>query len=277
MAEKRMISKAISISEKVNIGLTDIFHMLLYTWIIPHTDDFGRLPGSPAKIKALVVPMLDKSIKDVERGLQEMHETGLIIWYEVDGHKYIQITNFEEHQQGLHKRTKSKIPEFPGNSRNVTEFPSEGKGKEGNRTEEKGTEGNGTESAHANQDDTIKDNLLSLINKMQIAGFNLAHLDIVYSYIGVAEVEVIEYCIKKSQNKPHSYLTNTLDGVINRDKVRSKNQLPGAKVGEHSEKSPRVDQHERTDAEDKPYTGGATGWLPSKFNKNVVQMPKVSG
>ncbi|WP_433943497.1 DnaD domain protein [Paenibacillus sp. SN-8-1] len=134
MAEKRMISKVISISEKVN-ELPDIFDMLLFTWMIPHTDDFGRLAGSPAKIKALVVPMLDKGKAEIEASLQRLNDKGLINWYEVDGEKVVQITQFEKHQQGLHKRTKSKFPELPGNSENVQEFPSEGKG-----TEEKGTE-----------------------------------------------------------------------------------------------------------------------------------------
>jgi DNA replication protein DnaD len=111
MAERRMISKVISISEKVNS--LSLFGRLLYTWMIPHADDFGRLPGSPAKVRALVVPMADETVKDVEQALADMHERGLIIWYEVDGEKFIQITNFESHQQGLHKRTPSKYPSPP--------------------------------------------------------------------------------------------------------------------------------------------------------------------
>ncbi|MNL19082.1 Replication initiation and membrane attachment [compost metagenome] len=114
--------------------------MLLFTWMIPHTDDFGRLAGSPAKIKALVVPMMDKGKREIEASLQRLAEKGLINWYEAEGEKVVQIIQFEKHQQGLHKRTKSKFPEFPGTSGNVQEFPSEGKGTEGNRTEEKGRE-----------------------------------------------------------------------------------------------------------------------------------------
>ncbi|WP_348623657.1 DnaD domain protein [Paenibacillus peoriae] len=150
MAEKRMISKVISISEKVN-DLPDVFDMLLFTWMIPHTDDFGRLAGSPAKVKALVVPMLDKLVADVKESLQRLESAGLIDWYEADGQKVVQIVNFEDHQQGLHKRTRSKFPDppannddifadFPGTSGNFPKIPLEGKGTEGNRTEEKGRE-----------------------------------------------------------------------------------------------------------------------------------------
>lgn len=110
MAEKRMLSKVISISEKVNT-LPDIFDMLLFTWMIPHTDDFGRLAGSAAKVKALVVPMLDKTIRDVEAALNHLADAELILWYEADGEKVIQILNNEKHQQGLKgKRSKFAAP-----------------------------------------------------------------------------------------------------------------------------------------------------------------------
>jgi hypothetical protein len=109
VAERRMVSKVISISEKVNS--LSLFGRLLYTWMIPHTDDFGRLPGSPAKVRALVVPMGDETTKDVEAALFDMVSKDLIQWYEVSGEKYIQITNFDDHQSGLHKRTKSKFPD----------------------------------------------------------------------------------------------------------------------------------------------------------------------
>ncbi|WP_051058740.1 DnaD domain-containing protein [Paenibacillus shenyangensis] len=108
MAEKRMLSKVISVSEKVNM-LPDIFSMLLFTWMIPHADDYGRLPGSPAKVKALVVPMLDKSLRDVEQAIRQLEEQGVIVWYETDGDKVIEIVNFAQHQEGLKSKKKSKF------------------------------------------------------------------------------------------------------------------------------------------------------------------------
>ncbi|WP_438498059.1 DnaD domain-containing protein [Paenibacillus sp. IHBB 3054] len=161
MAEKRMLSKVISISEKVN-ELPDIFDMLLYTWMIPHADDFGRLAGSPGKIKALVVPMLDKSIKDIRDSLLVLDVQGLILWYEVDGERVIQIQQFEKHQQGLHKRTRSKFPDFPGSSGNVQEIPSELNRTELKGTEEKGTEQeqNGTEPVIEASPDSAEDEYL---------------------------------------------------------------------------------------------------------------------
>lgn len=140
-----MINKSISVSEQVN-GLPSIFDKLLFTWMIPHTDDFGRMSGSPAKVKALVVPMLDGvKLKDVEQALHNMHSAELIIWYEVEGEKYVQFPNFEVHQTGLHKRTKSRFPDFPGSSENFVEIPSQQNRTELNRTEQKRREGNRTE------------------------------------------------------------------------------------------------------------------------------------
>ncbi|MEK3673588.1 DnaD domain-containing protein [Paenibacillus sp. FSL R10-2771] len=144
MAEKRMISKVISISEKVN-ELPSIFDMLLFTWMIPHTDDFGRMAGSPGKVRHLVVPMLDCTKEDVSTSLQRLQAQGLILWYEADGERVVQIQQFEKHQQGLHKRTRSKFPDFPGSSGNHPVIPSELNRTELNLTEENLTEGNGTE------------------------------------------------------------------------------------------------------------------------------------
>lgn len=143
MANRRMISRGISVSEQVN-GLSD-FAALLFTWLIPHTDDYGVIPGSSRKIKALVVPMRKQSAEQVEAALKEMQSAGLIWRYIYLDKEYLQFCKFEEHQEGLHKRTSPKNPlyaaskedaenfrEIPGNSRLIEQNRTEGKGKEQN-------------------------------------------------------------------------------------------------------------------------------------------------
>lgn len=104
-----MLRAQISISEQVND--LSLKAALLFTWMIPHTDDFGRMLGSPKKVKAIVVPLReDFTSKDVDDALNEMHKIGLICRYKLNDESYIQFIKFETHQQGLHKRTKSKIP-----------------------------------------------------------------------------------------------------------------------------------------------------------------------
>lgn len=231
-----MISKSISISEKVNL-LPDIFDMLLFTWLITHSDDFGRLTGSPAKVKALVVPMLDKSIMEIEQSLTTLHNKELIVWYETEGNKYIQIINFEKHQTGLHKRTQSKLPEPPEYSRKFPEVPPQGKGTElnlteGNRTEEKGTEG--SPSAPLSDIESLKDHLLKLVNQANIkTPYNLNDLDTLYSYIGVVDIEVIEAAIKKAFNKDHfNYIINTLNGMIKDGKTKKEHLFAKPEPGQ---------------------------------------------
>jgi len=91
-----MISKTISISKKVN--KLDDTAALIYTWIQPHTDDYGCMDGDADSIKAIVVPRRDYTEAQVNKALEDMVSLGLIVRYEVDGDKYIQIDKFDEHQ-----------------------------------------------------------------------------------------------------------------------------------------------------------------------------------
>lgn len=119
MANRRMISKSISISTKVN-SISD-FAALLFTWMIPHTDDYGVLEGSPGTVKALVIPRRKQTEKQVAEALGELQRVGLIWWYYHNEHQYVQFVNFDEHQDGLHKRTKSKYPTFMDSGLNINE------------------------------------------------------------------------------------------------------------------------------------------------------------
>ena len=276
MARRRMIDP--NFWESEDVSKLTIRQRLLLIGLFSNADDEGKIRGNPAFVRSAVFRYDDFTLSDIEQDLNMIESIGSIEQYDVCGSRYIRLVNWKKFQR-VDKPQPSVIP---NPVRNDSENDSEnGSDTDSCLKEEKGKEVKGEEKGRempALDSNPHKDRLLALINRMNIIGFNLAHLDIVYSYIGIADIEVIEHCIKKSQNKPHSYLTNTLNGVICLDKLTRKEQLPGAKVGENNEKPPRVDQYERADAEDKPYTGGATGWLPSKFNKGtVVQMPKVSG
>ncbi|OPX85526.1 MAG: hypothetical protein A4E53_03520 [Pelotomaculum sp. PtaB.Bin104] len=132
MANRRMLGKSISVSEKVN-DLSD-FAALLFTWMIPHADDWGILPGSPKKLKALVLPMRRQSAAEVEEALKEIESANLIWWYEADGERYIQFCKWEKHQD-IHKRaTHPRNPPYPGSFEN----PRESAGTSGNAPENPG-------------------------------------------------------------------------------------------------------------------------------------------
>lgn len=161
MANRRMISKSISISEQVNE--LSVFAALLFTWMIPHADDWGIIPGAPAKIKALVVPMMSVSVQEIEEALNEIEAQHLIWKYQHGDTKLIQFCKWEDHQSGLHKRTNPKnptyhevqkmagmsgqslkdsiclknIPEVPGEENTIQEVPGNSRLTEVNLTEEK--------------------------------------------------------------------------------------------------------------------------------------------
>jgi len=134
-----MLSKSLSTSEKfasVSGHLVEFCHAL-YPLLISHTDDFGRLQGDPFTVKHQCYPASVRTLDDFADALLELHRVELIRWYVVGGKRYLQIDNFDPHQLGLHKRTRSRFPEVPGSSGKVPEIPSEEKGRE---QEEKGRE-----------------------------------------------------------------------------------------------------------------------------------------
>ena len=138
-----MVAKSLSTSEKYArlhqvAGKRAEFCQAMYPLLVAHADDFGRLDGEVFHIKHAVVPTSPRKMDDIASALASMHAVGLILWYEADGRKCIQIVDFDRHQSGLHKRTGSDFPEPSGNFR---EIPSEGKGTEEKRTEGKGREG----------------------------------------------------------------------------------------------------------------------------------------
>ena len=158
MASGRILKTQISISEQVNE--LSIKATLLFTWMIPHADDFGRLIGNPKRLKALIFPMReDFTFHEVETCLFEIQEKNLITLYFFENEKYIQINSFERHQNGLHKRTKSRFPdpsncekfrEIPGNSGKFREIPGNSRPIEEKRREEKRTEENVLEFPEGN-------------------------------------------------------------------------------------------------------------------------------
>jgi hypothetical protein len=95
------------------------------------SDRRGRLEDRPKRIKAEVFPYDDV---DCDKGLQTLHDTGFIERYEHEGTRYIQVTNFEKHQNCNIKEAESTIPApclHSADTKKKTTVGREGKGKEG--------------------------------------------------------------------------------------------------------------------------------------------------
>jgi hypothetical protein len=130
-----MIHICISISEKINdLSLKDAF---IYTWLIPHLDDYGRMSGSPRTIKALVFPLKKEiTIEDIEEALKKFKGLKLFFWEKVENEFVLQqpIEEFNLYQT-IYYRKKSKFSEILRNSKKLLEIKINSKKLLSNRIE----------------------------------------------------------------------------------------------------------------------------------------------
>jgi hypothetical protein len=205
MATRRMLAKSISISKQANS--LSLFSKHLFTWLIPHADDFGRMSADPAVVKALVLPMeykmtiapgmtqtIEVTVELVAAGLQEIQASGLIIIYEVNGEECLQFPKWEDHQTGLHKRTASKHPEYTGDSRKFPEVPGNSQPTEQNLTELNRTEPNGTADKSAGVVASSLESFNKRYDSLQPGTVTSAVKDRLKSYLekyGAQELDVV--------------------------------------------------------------------------------------
>jgi len=117
MAKARMLHKKISVSLQVN-RLT-LPARLLFTWMIPHTDDEGRMKGDPEFIKATVVPMVKWSFKKIREHLEEIKDKGLIYYWQENNEWFIEFVKWNEHQTIRKDRLiPSNLPSYPKKNAN---------------------------------------------------------------------------------------------------------------------------------------------------------------
>lgn len=99
-------------------GTADPLLTLLFQGLWMLADREGRLEDRPMRIKADVFPYRDF---DINGGLTVIQREGFIRRYEVCGKRYIQITNFREHQRPHSTEARSVIPPEPAAEANNSE------------------------------------------------------------------------------------------------------------------------------------------------------------
>ena len=110
MAEGRMIKKEIAKSKKIAFLKSEKARSL-YFMIYPHVDVTGRISADPFDIKAICIPLFDWDVAVIQDTLVALHDSGLIVLYEVEGQQYLQIERFHDFQRIDKKReADSKIP-----------------------------------------------------------------------------------------------------------------------------------------------------------------------
>lgn len=96
MSRKRYITTDISLSGKIEeLGrIAGEYAVILWTWMLPHLDDWGRMEGEADKVFYTVTPRfakLERSPEDAEQALQAMTDLELLQRYSVNGKIYIQV------------------------------------------------------------------------------------------------------------------------------------------------------------------------------------------
>lgn len=106
----RILRDGINDSDAVN-SLT-LRGEIFYRRLMSFADDYGRAPLNAALLRGKMFALqLDRwSDSDILSSVDECCENGLIICYEVDDHKYIEINKFG---QRLRSGSKSKFPDPP--------------------------------------------------------------------------------------------------------------------------------------------------------------------
>lgn len=117
-----MLARNITTSRKVN-RLSDDFSPLLYTWLIPFADDFGRMEGDAVSIKAKIIPMRPQDEKDIEKALSELVRADLIFLYFHQGERYLEIKNFDAFQTFKNDRTRKAEYPVPSESDGIQSIP----------------------------------------------------------------------------------------------------------------------------------------------------------
>lgn len=118
MAEDRMIRASMRSSEKVNSWPIQL--RFFWTQLWGYCDVNGRGRRDPRLIVADTFPIDEEvSAETVERWMVALETAGVIESYEVDGKRYFECLNWDEHQD-IKYRKKTDIPDRSGTFQNIS-------------------------------------------------------------------------------------------------------------------------------------------------------------
>lgn len=102
----RFIKESICTSENID-QLTEFQEVFFYRLIV-NCDDFGRFDARLKLLSSKLFPLRDVSTEKVAETLEALQDADLIVVYEVNGHPYLQMKTWKNHQQP--RANKSKYP-----------------------------------------------------------------------------------------------------------------------------------------------------------------------
>lgn len=107
MARARTIKPSFFDSEQV--ASCSVLARLTFTGLWCLADRDGKLQDRPRRIRAELFPY--EADLDLDAALDDLSRAGLIVRYEVDGERFMQIPGFKKHQNPHPKESQSVIPD----------------------------------------------------------------------------------------------------------------------------------------------------------------------
>ncbi len=92
------------------LGTCEPIEALLFEGLWCIADRSGRLENRPLRIRGQIFPYRNISALEITRHIQNLSSNGFLIEYEVDGVDYIEICNFDKHQNPHKNEKASEIP-----------------------------------------------------------------------------------------------------------------------------------------------------------------------
>lgn len=121
MARKVYVSSDIGQDEAIiDAWEIDPSAAVLWPWLLPLLDDWGRGSADPRRIKAAMFGMAPIAVDQIEQALEVFDRVGLIQLYEVEGRRYLAVDEdtWFKYQTHIHKSKRdddsgSKFPPPP--------------------------------------------------------------------------------------------------------------------------------------------------------------------
>ena len=106
----RLLTESVCYSEKIE--KLNTFAEVFFYRLLVNVDDYGRLDARPRMLRAKLFPLKNVMLGLMSDALRALEAAGLIDCYDVGGEPYLQIRDWETHQQIRFKR--EKYPPPPG-------------------------------------------------------------------------------------------------------------------------------------------------------------------
>lgn len=112
MARARLMKPGFFKNE--DLGKLSPLARLCFTGLWTLADREGRLEERPERIKAELFPYEKRlTVPAVSRMLRTLADSGFVVRYGNNGHRYLAIPKFLEHQHPHHREPASKLPAPP--------------------------------------------------------------------------------------------------------------------------------------------------------------------